>query len=453
MPNEAQNLTMLSYVDFSGGENSSVPPTSLQDNEFQVIRNLEFLFNKLVTRGGLSEPLATMEFPIKAMYYCEGMGDTIVVLENKSIYHVGNDFSINVVEGTVSGNKKPCFCEFDGRIFIASGDKLQYLDFVENTLTTIEASHICDVVIERFGRLVTTVAGDDNLYYSSVGDAYETGWEDDSNDDSSSKFLEIGYKDSADIITVVPVAGDLAIFKDNGRVYSVSNEYPNWTVQQIAEHTDAINQQSIAVVNGTVAFMTHLGLKTLQTTAVYGNFTTDELARKINRSLSANVKSPKIYNIVRKRQLVVFPDTSSDEALRHCFCYQYDIGAGIEMEFAVPIYDMQDTPNGVLVASGNSIYRWSMEYDTDNGEPIEQQIVSKKYATSNRLYTRMVDIGVEGTVGEKVTMTWANKTVRYEIPKARRMIHVFSVCRESVFGLYTTAKISLEYIKLYIFEQ
>lgn len=455
---EKQQNTVLNYVSFEGGMNSAVPATSLQDNEYQLIKNLEFSFNKLCTRGGLSSPLVSFPANIKALHYCEGTGDVIVVLTDKTVYHVSNSFVANKYTGTVVGNNKPVFCDFDGRVFIASGGKLQYVDFKEKKISTISGSKNCDNVFENFGRLVTSVAGDDNLYYSAVGDPYsDDAWNTDaegnSNDDSTAKWLEIGYKTNSDIIKVLPIAGDLAAFKNNGDVYSISGQYPNWTVQKVAELTDVIYGEALCVVGSTIAFMTHLGLKTLQTTAVYGNFGVDEMARRINRSMISNVVNPRLHNLIRKRQLMIFPNTTSDNDLKKCFCYAYDMNAGVEMEFAYPIYDMQDTANGVLIASGKSIYKWSMEYPNDNGTPIQQAIVTKKYATSNRLFTRMVDIGVLGEEGKLVVMKWADKTVNYRIPAKRRMIHVFSVCRESVFEVYTEAQIALEYIKLYIFEQ
>ena len=143
---------------------------------------------------------------------------------------------------------------------------------------------------------------------------------------------------------------------------------------------------------------------------------------------------------------------SSDKP-NNLLCYQYDLDAGTELEFAVPITDMVDTHNGVIVASGNALYRWAAEYDTDNGKPIEQEIITKEYASSRRLFTRSVDIGVNGTLGGKVTVSWAGKTLDYTIKNARRVLNVFSVCRDGVFKITTTSKIILDYLKVYLFEK
>lgn len=443
MTRENQQLNMLVLADFTGGMNSAVPPQVLQDNEFQLIRNMEFSFNQLVTRGG-THKLMEFDHNIKAFYKPDGADVLIVVLENGDVYYGGA--TLNKV-GVVAGNETPVFCGFDGNIFVATGGKLQYVkdDREGVTFNTIESSFICDNVFERFGRLVTTKAGDDYMRYSAVGDPYETGWEDDSNDDSTSKWLEIGYKDDGDIITALPIAGDIAVFKTNGRVYSVSGEYPNWNVQLIAEHTDVKNKEAIKVVGSDIVFNTSLGLKSLQSTAVYGNFGVNEIARKINRNIvAANTSS--LYNLVRKRQLIIVGDSPS------CFTYAYDLGAGVEMVFPFEITYMQDTEEGVLIAHDGELCLWSQAYADDDGEPVQQTFVSKQYESTGRYYTRRVDFGIKGTAGDKVYFEWANKRIPYEINELRRVKQVFSVCRDSSIRFDTQAKIAIDYIKLYLFE-
>lgn len=442
-------MTCLVLADFTGGINSAVPPQHLQDNEFQLIKNMEFNFNCLTTRGGLSAPLVTFEDNIKATHWLEGSGEMLVVLNNKKCYRVSPEYQVTYC-GDVVGESVPSFCDFDGKVFIASGGKLQYVN--GNTLETIDSSKNCDNVFDRMGRLVTTIQGDDNMYYSAVGDPYsdEYAWIDDSNDDSTSKWLEVGYKDSGDIVKSLPLAGDVVVFKTNGRVYSVSGEYPNWNVQQTAEHTDVLTKEAICTVGNDIVFMTNSGLKSLQTTATYGNFGVNEIARKINRSFLGNVSEPKVFNLIRKRQLIIFPDPKNKP--KECYCYQYDINAGVLFEFGADITDMDETNAGVIVSSGKSLYKWSQDYATDNGASIKQSIVSKRYESTGRYYTRRVDFGIKGTEGDKVYLEWANKRTEYGVNELRRVKQVFSVCRESSIRIDTQAKISLEYIKLYLFE-
>ncbi len=446
-------LQMIEFADFTGGINSSVAPQLLAGNEYLQIKNFEFNKNKLVTRGGLSEPLSTYSKNIKSLYYDDSTNMFLVVLNDNKVYEE-NLVDTPVLAGTLTGTSQPHFCRFDGKIFIASGGKLQYFNYLTHSLVTVSASYLCDFVFERFGRLVTCHTGDDNMYYSAVGDPYETGWTESTNDDSTSKSLEIGYKDDGDIQKVLPISGDIAIFKTNGRIYSLSGEYPNWTVQMVGDHSDTITAEGITDLGSTIAFMTTSGLKSMEAVQIYGNFSVNtEFARKFNNSLvSGNVYKPKMYNIYRKRQLLIQPDTSNDVGKKKMYCFQYDIGACIYFEFALPVEDVADTQDNVIIASGKSLYRWSKAYDTDNGSEIEQLIETKEFASSRRLYTRMVDIGIKGTEKEPVYLLWADKKLRYLLGDRRNEKYVFSVCRQDTLKIKTKAKIAIDFIKFYVTE-
>lgn len=446
-------LHTIEFSDFTGGINSSVSPQQLAGNESLQIKNFEYDKNVLVTRGGLSEALSTYEENIKALFYDESTNMFLVVQSDKKVY-LDNLTDTPTLAGTLTGNSQPCFCRFDGKIFIASGGKLQYFNYTGNTLTTITASRLCDFVFERFGRLVVTHTGDDNLYYSAVGDPYETGWTENTNDDSTAKSLEIGYKDDGDIQKVLPISGDIAIFKTNGRIYSLSGEYPNWTVQMVGDHSDTVTAHGISDLGSTIAFMTSSGLKSLEAVQVYGNFSVNtEFARKFNKSLvSGRVYNPRLYNIYRKRQLLICPDTSNDAGKQKLYCFQYDIGACIYFEFAMPIADMVDTKDNVIIASGKSLYRWSKEFDTDNGTAIDQLIETREFASSRQIYTRMVDLGISGTFLRPIYLQWADKRLRYILGNKRHEIHVFSTCRQDTLKISTQAKIRVDYVKFYASE-
>ena len=448
-------LQAIEFSDFTGGINSSVAPQLLAPNEYQQIKNFEFDKNKLVTRGGLSAPLSIYEEDIKAIFYDESTNVMLVVLADESVYEDNLTGDAPVLAGTLTGTLRPHFCRFDGKIFIASGGKLQYYDYSTHELTTIDASRLCDFVFERFGRLVVTHSGDDNLYYSAVGDPYETGWTEDTNDDSTSKWLEIGYKDDGDILTVMPISGDIAIFKTNGRIYSLSGEYPNWTVQMIGDHSDTITADGVSDLGSTIAFMTTTGLKSLEAVQVYGNFSVNtEFARKFNNSLtSGTVYNPRVYNMYRKRQLLIQPDTSTDEGKKKLYCFQYDIGACLYFEFAIPVVDMQETTNGVVIATTRGLYRWSNSFDTDNGTAIDQLIETREFASSRRLFTRMIDVGIKGTPRlSPVYLRWADKKLRYLLGDRRNEKYVFSVCRQDTLKIETQAKIGIDFIKFYVTE-
>lgn len=445
-----QQMTAYSFSDFSGGMNTAQPPEQIADNEAELIMNYEYDYNRLRTRGGTSAPLVSVDDSIKSFYYDAateayllfGAG-TDKVKGNIYLAYIGEPATL---VGQLTGNERPVCCKFDGCIYIASGDKLQYFDYEQ--LFIVESSKLCDNVFERLGRLVTTQRGDDNLYYSATGDAKsKDAWTDNSNDDSSSKWLEVGYKDDGDIITCKPMANDLLVFKTNGRIYSVSGEYPAWNVSQVGEKSYAEDiQKSIEIVGDSVAFITRNGIRSVDTVQTYGNFTMNEIGYKFNKSLTANISNPMCWNAVSKRQLIIRPSSSNKKLL---FIYQYNMMAGYELEFPFDIDDMAETSNGIIILSGNALYRWSFEYSTDNGQPIKTKLVTRRLTTAVAFYTRKYDIQIEGDVNGLVNLTVGKQSWKHLLKKPRRLKYLYDTLNSLQLTLSSESQHTITTIVLY----
>ena len=445
-----QQMTAFSFSDFSGGMNTAQPPEQIADNEAELIMNYEYDYNRLRTRGGTSAPLVRVDDSIKSFYYDAateayllfGAG-TDKVKGNIYLAYIGEPATL---VGQLTGNERPVCCKFDGCIYIASGDKLQYFDYKQ--LFTVESSKLCDNVFERFGRLVTTHRGDDNLYYSATGDAKsKDAWTDNSNDDSSSKWLEVGYKDDGDIITCKPMANDLLVFKTNGRIYSVSGEYPAWNVSQVGEKSYAEDiQKSIEIVGDSVAFITRNGIRSVDAVQTYGNFTMNEIGYKFNKSLTANISNPMCWNAVSKRQLIIRPSSSNKKLL---FIYQYNMMAGYELVFPFDIDDMAETSNGIIILSGNALYRWSFEYSTDNGQPIKTKLVTRRLTTAVAFYTRKYDIQIEGDVSGVVNFTAGKQSWKHLLKKPRRLKYLYDTLNSLQLTLSSESQHTITTIVLY----
>lgn len=445
-----QQMTAYNFSDFSGGMNTAQPPEQIADNEAELIMNYEYDYNRLRTRGGTSAPLVNVDDSIKSFYYDAateayllfGAG-TDKVKGNIYLAYIGEPATL---VGQLTGNERPVCCKFDGCIYIASGDKLQYFDYEQ--LFIVESSKLCDNVFERLGRLVTTHRGDDNLYYSATGDAKsKDAWTDNSNDDSSSKWLEVGYKDDGDIITCKPMANDLLVFKTNGRIYSVSGEYPAWNVSQVGEKSYAEDiQKSIEIVGDSVAFITRNGIRSVDTVQTYGNFTMNEIGYKFNKSLTANISNPMCWNAVSKRQLIIRPSSSNKKLL---FIYQYNMMAGYELEFPFDIDDMAETSNGIIILSGNALYRWSFEYSTDNGQPIKTKLVTRRLTTAVAFYTRKYDIQIEGDVNGVVNLTAGKQSWKHLLKKPRRLKYLYDTLNSLQLTLSSESQHTITTIVLY----
>lgn len=445
-----QQMTAYNFSDFSGGMNTAQPPEQIADNEAELIMNYEYDYNRLHTRGGTSASLVSVDDSIKSFYY-DAATEAYLLFGAGTDKAKGNIYLAYIGEpatlvGQLTGNERPVCCKFDGCIYIASGDKLQYFDYEQ--LFIVESSKLCDNVFERLGRLVTTHRGDDNLYYSATGDAKsKDAWTDNSNDDSSSKWLEVGYKDDGDIITCKPMANDLLVFKTNGRIYSVSGEYPAWNVSQVGEKSYAEDiQKSIEIVGDSVAFITRNGIRSVDTVQTYGNFTMNEIGYKFNKSLTANISNPMCWNAVSKRQLIIRPSSSNKKLL---FIYQYNMMAGYELEFPFDIDDMAETSNGIIILSGNALYRWSFEYSTDNGQPIKTKLVTRRLTTAVAFYTRKYDIQIDGDVSGVINLTAGKQSWKHLLKKPRRLKYLYDTLNSLQLTLSSESQHTITTIVLY----
>nr|DAY12443.1 MAG TPA: stabilization protein [Caudoviricetes sp.] len=457
MPIErSEQLTTISFSDFTGGMNTAQPGSQIAENEAQLIENYEYDYNRLRTRGGLSAPLITLEGDEIESFFYDQMTNGYLIFgktpevekQTAKIYFADITSGVKDV-GTLTGRSRPVCCKFGGDIFIASGGKLQVYDF--ETLKIIDGSYLCDNVFERYGKLVTTMAGDDNLRYSSVGDAKsEEAWVEKVKDDSSAKWLEVGYKDDGDIITCLPMANDIIVFKDNGMIYSVSGEYPAWNVSLLGQKSDAERvRQSIVTVGSSIAFITKAGIRSLDAVQVYGNFQINEIGYKINKAIAADVHTPLCWNLIRKRQLVISPNIESRNKL---FVYQYNMTAGYVLTFPEPILDMADTTDGVVLAIGNRLHRWSFEFDTDNGLPIETKVMTRQVLTGNNIITRRFDVFVESNKEGNLEIDLLGKTVKYSVQDKRRIKHFYSQSRGFELCIRCDTPHILNYLRLYAME-
>ena len=220
-----QNQTSIIRADFSGGLNTSVLVDGIAENQLGECLNVEadHSTGRLKTVAGTVDVM-TSNSEIFAAIYDEINNIILTVTADKSVYHG------TVKLGTLIGDLYPIYCAWEDGVLIASGGKLQYYN--GSSLTTIADSPICSSVYVRAGRVVVT--DDKNARYSGVGD--ETNWTEDTNDDSTSKFLEVGYKDGGEVLGFVSLSQDIMFIKSNRHVYRLSNEFPNWVLNEVSRN-------------------------------------------------------------------------------------------------------------------------------------------------------------------------------------------------------------------------
>lgn len=133
------------------------------------------------------------------------------------------------------------------------------------------------------------VTDDNNVRYSGVGD--ETNWTEDTNDDSSSKFVEAGYKDGGQLIGMVNLSTDVLLVKDNRRLYRLSGEFPNWSIVEVSRNVEVSGRLGFCAVTDSVFILGRNAVQNIQTTNAYGDMKPQNVSALITseiQKLSAN---------------------------------------------------------------------------------------------------------------------------------------------------------------------
>lgn len=392
-------INKIKYYPLNGGINVSQPSEQIAENEMQVCQN--FIYDRdsqrLVGRGGLKE-VSTFDNDIRGMFYDIDTNKTFVFLANRDTYSVILHEQENERKylDKVTGDRIPKCCKFQDMMFVASGEHLQFYNFseAENYLQSITKAPVCDNLFYRWGRLMVTLTGTDRITYSSVGDASsDVAWEENTNDASSSKWLDVGEKDGGDIQEIVPLATDIMIFKSNGKVYQFTGDsnVDTWALYNIANYTDLTSAFTPGIcatnIGNEVVFLSLRGLKTLSTTQDYGNIATTDIGSKFNKLLTKNMYEPLIYHLRRQRMLIIQPTVSKREFV----VYNYGLNAATTLKFGVDIDFILETKDDVFVASGNKIYLWTIEATQDGDVDIEYVLRPRDVIGSDELLVKAVD--------------------------------------------------------------
>lgn len=414
------NAVQVGFNDFSGGINVMSEGDQIAVTELQVCQNLWFVGyqRSLAPRGGISKPLVDVGEEVQSFYYDIDSNTLLVFAVSGNIYRVETlDKGADKI-GTLTGSRRPICTKFQDYIWIASGGHLQFYDFAEvDSISTVLDSPVCDMVFQRFARLCTAMAGTDRITYSAVGDG--TSWETDTNDLSTGQWVDVGYGDSGDIIAVVPLSTDLMIIKNNGMIYQLTGDadIDTWAIYKIASETDAVGRQAVANVGDDVVFVSRGGLKTLATTMDYGNIATADMGEKFNILVTTSQYEPRVFNLRRRKLLLIRPTAD----WRYLIAYNYSVGAATTLVFDLPITDITETTDKLIIASGNYLYELTDECTDDNGIPIDFAMKFKDTVSTERILARSIDTDMVATQAGDITLKLDNVEIKVPTNSRRKV--------------------------------
>ena len=355
-----QNQQPLTLIDFSGGLNTSSTLNDISGNQLSYAVNVEIdsASGRLKTVAGTRD---IFDFEnIFAAVYDEINEVLLIVNTDREVYVVdftGEDDDSPV--GTLSGELYPIAAQWEDGVLLASGGRLQYFD--GNNLKTIDGAPKATNVFVRAGRVV--VVEDENaVRYSAVGD--ETNWTDDSNDESSAKFIEIGYKDGGKILGALNLSSDILFVKDNRHLYRLVGEYPNWTLTEISRNIESQNRLGMCTVADSVFILGRNEMQSIQTTMDYGDMKPTNIALLITTEIQSLPKDTMLRFIAPLRQIWCI---AGDNVLVYDLVRQ----AWFKRMFNSPVLDAIPIGDHVLIIKSDRVSRLNDFSFSDDGKPLK----------------------------------------------------------------------------------
>lgn len=361
-----QNQQTIVRADFSGGLNTSANVDGIAENQLSVAVNVEVdhATGRLKTVAGTTDIMFFEN--IFAAMYDEINEKLLLVTADKTVYVT--DLNTTTEIGKLSGALYPVSASWEDGLLIATGDKLQY--FNGTNLLTIDSPNATSVYI-RAGRVLVT--DENNVRYSGIGD--ETNWTEDTNDDSSSKFVEAGYKDGGKLIGMVNLSQDILLIKNNRRLYRLSGEFPNWSINEVSRNVEVSGRMSYCAVADSVFILGRNEVQNIQTTADYGDVKPQNVATLI---------TSEIQKLPADTKLRYVPPLSQLWAINKREILMFDLvtNSWYKREFNSPVIDVVSVGDEVLIIKPDRVSRLDGSAFYDSGLPLHwkwqgQRLVSQ----------------------------------------------------------------------------
>ena len=403
--------SLLDFSNFAGGLNLRLPPEQLSENELAECVNMTYSSapGKLRTRAGIGEPLADFTSRVKGMYWFGGK--LLAVTNDKKLWSVAlSSEDVTTEIGTLTGDWRPMWCEFGGKLYIASHSTLQ--EYNGTTLTTISGAPNADVVYARAGRLYCSYHGNDTIRGCAVGDP--TQWTVPvSPTDADPVEVQIGYKVAGAITAIVPAMTDVIVFKERG-IFRLIGEYPDWSIKEITRDEAVANHHCACAVAGFVYYLDdYKGLRLLQGTQGYEEISPAEALPNVNPWIREHMNHDfsGIWHLPARNVIVIIPNDNAGNQCMPCY-YEFGFNAmpALLWEFPAPVQAIVEPDRDHLyIAVGNGVYDFSgvSAYDP-TGEEGALELVKSRFSTKlyrgfSQYVIKRVSIRAESPIKQALT--------------------------------------------------
>ena len=394
----------VARADFSGGLNTAAAIEGIAENQLAEVENMEIDHStgRLKTVAGTVEVLR--QEGIFAVIHDSINKRFLIVLEDKTV-HLATMASGEVGEslGGLTGDLFPCYTAWEDGVLIASGGKLQYYD--GENLKTLDSPDAKSVYV-RAGRVVIT--DDAAVRYSAVGN--EEDWTEESGDDSSSKFVEAGYKDGGNFLGMASLSSDIIIIKDNRRVYRLSGEYPDWSIAEISRNVECSGRRSFCSVANAVFILGKNEVSVLQPTDQYGDVHPTNAATLVTSEVQKLPENALMRYVPPLSQVWIIGEGGK--------VLMYDLSgqAWFMRRFNSPIIDVISVGNTVYVVKRDRISRVDDTTFYDDDLPLSWKFKAQRMTSQHDFLLKRTQVSIVVKTAESYIGTVQVGAVKVNLP-------------------------------------
>lgn len=451
------NQQTILLSDFSGGLNTTDSDDMIAENQLSYAVNMEInKAGKLSTVQGTEDVVSLGSYlasDIVSAAWDNINGIVLLFCKKGATYAVINGVAIGI--GTLTGSEDVIATSWEDGILIASGGKLQYAKYVTVNgakmyrLTTISNSpaHSCGVYV-RSGR-VFVFDNEDSLIYSAVGD--EENWTQDSNDPSKAIFTQIGYKVGGKIIGLINLQSYVLIIKDNGKIFRLENEFPDWVIKEVTSNGLCKGKYAYASVGNIVFILGDHTLQAISPTDDYGNMPMNYVGKQVENEISNLPPNTKMRFNAPLNQLWFI--TNSQWVL----IYDCETQTFFQRYFNSDVVDMV----GNYIVKRTKLCKLSDNRSvmTDDGEPLEYRARFKTESTLQDLLVKKVELDIMPLVDfyedaaahvkvGKITVPFPDRTITSDGSR-QRVIGVTGEAKEPRYSWLDSQDVFLNEERMY----
>lgn len=378
-----QNMQSVTYNDFSAGLNSSMMEENIAENELREVVNMEIDRNmKLLRTCKGTIDICKFGYDVTSAAY-DVINDMFLLFTSDHKIITTRDFEIFTEAGELTGESPVITTLWEDGVLIASGGKLQYstkagVNTLENSPEHSKGAYI------RSGR-VLTFDDADNVKYSSVGE--ENNWDIDASDPSKALFAQIGYKVGGKILGMVNLSKDILFIKDNGMVFRLENEYPDWKISELGRNIYCKSGLSFCNVGEQVIILGNGILQSVQTTQDYGDMKPMDIGSKVKREISSLDDDTKLRYVPPLNQLWLISHT------KYVLIMDCDTGAFFQRTFNESVVDIVCVDEDIYLFRDHAVSKFTEEF-VDGGLPLEFTAKFKSAFSLNEILVKKINFGI-----------------------------------------------------------